>query len=246
MFACTYEGCSFSTIFKDRFRDHINKHEGIKNHVCSICGKAFAARKHMQRHEKSHVEIKPFGCNECEYRSTRRDKLNEHIRKHHPWNAVALGLMNAELLENPQALALPKVRKPKKKKTKLPVVTKQETNESVDQEIDIMYSNSQGGSSHLLQPVPPHGTPTHHGQQQQGVPGQQDPHGQPGPHDPHGQEPHQPQNMLPSHMLPGPNPHMMAPQSMTAALADAQPAYLENNLALYALSNYTWSTIQSS
>ena len=40
----------------------MNAHEGIKNFVCSICGKAFAGRKHMQRHEKIHDDVKPVSC----------------------------------------------------------------------------------------------------------------------------------------------------------------------------------------
>ena len=47
-FKCTFPGCEFETIRKSRLEDHMDAHRGVKNHMCSICGKAFAGRKHMQ------------------------------------------------------------------------------------------------------------------------------------------------------------------------------------------------------
>ena len=73
----------------------MNAHEGIKNFVCSICGKAFAGRKHMQRHEKIHDDLKPVSCEECDYRTTRKDKLRDHIKRHHTATAVLRGYMRA-------------------------------------------------------------------------------------------------------------------------------------------------------
>ncbi len=75
----------------------------------------------MQRHEKLHVEVKPLYCELCEYRSTRRDKLNEHIRKHHIEAALSLGLVDPEKLEEERRRIEageipPKIKKPRKKK----------------------------------------------------------------------------------------------------------------------------------
>ena len=47
----------------------------------------------MQRHEKTHAEIKPIACGVCEFRTTRNDKLREHLRVHHVEKAVAMGYM---------------------------------------------------------------------------------------------------------------------------------------------------------
>ena len=48
----------------------------------------------MHRHEKTHAEIKPIGCPVCpEFRTTRNDKLREHLRVHHIEKAVAMGYM---------------------------------------------------------------------------------------------------------------------------------------------------------
>ena len=89
-------------------------HKGIKNHVCSICGKAFAGKKHMQRHEKIHQEFKALACDLCDYRSHRRDKLREHIRKHHPHDGVIRGLVTAAEVEREKNC--PKKRHKAKKK----------------------------------------------------------------------------------------------------------------------------------
>ena len=55
----------------------------IRSHICSQCGRAFVEKSHLVRHEKIHLDEKPFKCEFCNYGSTRRDKLKDHIAKYH-------------------------------------------------------------------------------------------------------------------------------------------------------------------
>ena len=64
-------------------------HMCIRSHICSVCGRGFVEKSHLVRHERIHLEEKPFHCEQCDYSSTRRDKLKEHVEKHHGDNASA-------------------------------------------------------------------------------------------------------------------------------------------------------------
>jgi uncharacterized Zn-finger protein len=66
----------------------MRSHLSIRSHVCNTCGRGFIERSHLIRHELIHLQEKPFKCESCDYSSTRRDKLKEHIQKHHPHGTV--------------------------------------------------------------------------------------------------------------------------------------------------------------
>jgi uncharacterized Zn-finger protein len=67
----------------------MRSHAGVRPHVCSICGRRFLEKSHLVRHERIHFNERPFKCEECDYASTRRDKLKEHKTRHHGINASA-------------------------------------------------------------------------------------------------------------------------------------------------------------
>lgn len=68
---------------------HAKSHQGVRPHCCNICGRGFLEKSHLVRHERIHLEEKPFKCHECDYASSRRDKLKEHQARHHGDNASA-------------------------------------------------------------------------------------------------------------------------------------------------------------
>lgn len=82
MFYCNYEDCNYKTYKKCILKTHLKKHSGIKEHVCSTCGKAFMERSHLIRHERIHSGDKPFKCDRCNYTTGRSDKLKLHLKKH--------------------------------------------------------------------------------------------------------------------------------------------------------------------
>jgi uncharacterized Zn-finger protein len=55
----------------------------VRSHKCRTCHRSFIEKSHLVRHERIHLEEKPFKCQNCEYASSRRDKLKEHILKYH-------------------------------------------------------------------------------------------------------------------------------------------------------------------
>ncbi|KAK7115048.1 zinc finger protein 678-like [Littorina saxatilis] len=87
------------------YKTHMEEHAGIKPHLCSMCGDAFALRhnlkKHMLKHGQKqficehcghafytagehklhvmrHLGIKPFTCELCDKSFIRKEKLNRH------------------------------------------------------------------------------------------------------------------------------------------------------------------------
>ncbi|CAB3409951.1 unnamed protein product [Caenorhabditis bovis] len=83
VFFCHITGCEYSTNKKTQLAAHLRTHMAVRAHMCKICGRGFIEKSHLVRHERIHLEDKPFKCDTCEYASSRRDKLKEHILKHH-------------------------------------------------------------------------------------------------------------------------------------------------------------------
>ncbi len=69
---------------------HVNYHvrtvhekaEKPRNHVCGECGKAFAARFALSKHEKTHTNERPFKCDICDKGFIQKTHLQAHTLKH--------------------------------------------------------------------------------------------------------------------------------------------------------------------
>ena len=83
VFTCEQPGCNYFSPRRSQLAAHMRSHFSIRSHMCSTCGRAFIEKSHLIRHERIHLAEKPFKCDQCDYGSTRRDKLKEHIIKHH-------------------------------------------------------------------------------------------------------------------------------------------------------------------
>ena len=70
-----------STVENTSFHPSEKKNSTIND----ISGKTFSARKHCRRHEKIHLEVPPLPCTVegCTFRTTRGDKLRDHMVRNH-------------------------------------------------------------------------------------------------------------------------------------------------------------------
>ena len=49
------------------------------------CGKAFKQNVHLKNHITSHTGEKPYQCNICPYRSSRKAVVVQHVSRVHGW-----------------------------------------------------------------------------------------------------------------------------------------------------------------
>jgi len=64
-FKCPY--CSFSAMHQCILKRHMRSHTGERPYPCEICGKKFTRREHMKRH----TLVRAGGCVQCKGHSRR-------------------------------------------------------------------------------------------------------------------------------------------------------------------------------
>ena len=97
---CNCEGgnCDEAFVLKRQLVCHQrdNQHESRErpfscDHKESNCRKSFLLKKELTRHQRDHNPEKTVYCKYCEYKSSRRDTLNDHIDRIH------VGILNGRV-----------------------------------------------------------------------------------------------------------------------------------------------------
>ncbi|KAJ8412254.1 hypothetical protein AAFF_G00145210 [Aldrovandia affinis] len=62
-FRCPY--CSFSAMHQCILKRHMRSHTGERPYPCDVCGKKFTRREHMKRHTQVHSKVQRYVCKVC-------------------------------------------------------------------------------------------------------------------------------------------------------------------------------------
>lgn len=96
LFRCPHGRCKYTAKLEYMIRRHIQKKhdryacDKCRPHQCSICGRGFARKDGLARHEIVHTKARPFSCSEpgCEYKAAQKNNLKIHIERHHRHRVV--------------------------------------------------------------------------------------------------------------------------------------------------------------
>ncbi|XP_062871660.1 zinc finger protein 64 [Trichomycterus rosablanca] len=81
---CSFSGCTFKTQYgqKDMER-HMLTHTGERPFECELCHKRFSRRDKLNLHSRSHTGEKPHKCKHCPYAAADSSSLKKHLRVHY-------------------------------------------------------------------------------------------------------------------------------------------------------------------
>lgn len=69
-------------ISRNKMKDHLRIHDGLRPYACTYCEKRFTARKYLRDHIRTHTGEKPFVCHFCGKGFSQRTPLTVHMRSH--------------------------------------------------------------------------------------------------------------------------------------------------------------------
>ena len=81
-FLCTHEGCGFTTAHLKDIQRHERIHTGAKPFLCNFCHHRFTRKDKLQIHLRTHSGHKPFACSHCSYTCIDGGSLKKHLRTH--------------------------------------------------------------------------------------------------------------------------------------------------------------------
>ncbi|XP_005992981.1 transcription factor Ovo-like 2 [Latimeria chalumnae] len=77
------EICSKEFSVQRMLNRHLKSHNQVKRHLCTFCGKGFNDTFDLKRHVRTHTGIRPYKCNLCNKAFTQRCSLESHLKKIH-------------------------------------------------------------------------------------------------------------------------------------------------------------------
>ncbi|KAJ2941798.1 hypothetical protein O0L34_g10604 [Tuta absoluta] len=68
---------------KEHIKYHHEGHERERNHICTICGRAFTQKQVLIKHMRTHTGERPFECPHCDSKFAQRTAMVTHVKNIH-------------------------------------------------------------------------------------------------------------------------------------------------------------------
>lgn len=104
--------CQFCEIFIEKSSElivehskncyHVERPNDKYRHICIFCDYHTHMKCHMIDHVRRHIDVKPFECSYCTYRSTTKSNLKKHMKIKHnvPWTSSGTELPQWTCVDN--------------------------------------------------------------------------------------------------------------------------------------------------
>ncbi|KAJ7499185.1 hypothetical protein FB451DRAFT_1548867 [Mycena latifolia] len=82
-FRCYILGCTQVNKRRDHMIVHLGSHLDQRPFKCQECPSTFLRKNELKRHENGHSTVRPFGCSHCKSTFRRQDLLTRHLKNKH-------------------------------------------------------------------------------------------------------------------------------------------------------------------